>query len=212
MAGTIIVDRLESGTSNITIASPIVVSQSIYANTGNLLISANGTLGPVSVANTSIAGKIIQAQIGAGVAGTGPAFHVNRENTPQSFSSGVWTKIQFNHIVYDTANNYDIITNHRFTPTVAGYYIFILVVNFGASGGDPSTSGIGIYINGDVYRYGPVRYFSSGKLGSITATYGAIMNGTSDYVEPFIYSDGASPAITPDTAQAAFEGYMVRSA
>ena len=57
-----------------------------------------------------------------------PAFSAYRGTTSQSFSGSAWTKIQFNIENYDTANAYDNATNHRFTPQVAGYYIFVIVI------------------------------------------------------------------------------------
>ena len=54
----------------------------------------------------------------------GPTFSVYRNTTEQSVTSNVATKIQFNAEEFDTANCFDSTTNYRFTPNVAGYYLF----------------------------------------------------------------------------------------
>lgn len=65
--------------------------------------------------------KITQGLVDSGVAGTGPAFSAYR-GTPQSVTTGQYTKIQINTEEFDTDNAFDSGTNYRFTPQVAGYY------------------------------------------------------------------------------------------
>ena len=42
--------------------------------------------------------------------------------TAQSFPTGVWTKVQYNVEDFDELNEYDHVTNFRFTTKKAGYY------------------------------------------------------------------------------------------
>ena len=139
-----------------------------------------------------------------------PAFSAYRNGT-QSFTANAWTKIHYNVENYDTANCYDNSTNYRFTPNVAGYYIFIVSINLNGSS-NPTVSGTGLYKNGTSYRFGPVNYFTWTNQGSILGTYSAYMNGTTDYVEGVAYSSGTSPFVGSDSSQSIFEGYLVRSA
>jgi len=184
-----------------------VVTESFLVS--SVLNAIPATAGSVSTSYL-VDGSVTQAKLGTGVAGNGPAFSVYRSTT-QSFSSSAWTKIQYNTENYDTANCYDPTTNYRFTPNVAGYYIFIVSVLLSGSS-NPTVSGVGLYKNGIQYRYGPVNYFTWTNSGSIVGTYGAYMNGTTDYVESIVYSNGTSPSVAGDSSQSVFEGYMVRSA
>jgi len=139
-----------------------------------------------------------------------PAFSATKSSS-QSISSSTWTKIQYNAEIYDTANCYDNSTNYRFTPNVAGYYIFIVSINY-SSASAPSVSGVGIYKNGSQYRYSPVNYFSGATGSTMQGTYGAYMNGTTDYVESIVYLAATTPVLAADSTQCFFEGYMIRSA
>ena len=139
-----------------------------------------------------------------------PAFAAFRSGA-QSIPTSTWTKIQYNVENYDTANCYDNSTNYRFTPNVAGYYIFLVSAGY-TSGSAPSVSGIGIYKNGGQYRYSPVNYFTGASGSTMQGTYSAYMNGTTDYIEAIVYIAATSPLIASDFSQSVFEGYLVRSA
>ena len=193
MAGIIVADTIQSGGSFIRLNSAsqtvaTINAAGIYANTGNLLIAANGTIGVATITNTAITGTITQAQIGSGVSATGPSFSAGAGST-QSISSGVWTKIQVNTEEWDTASCYDNATNYRFTPNVAGYY----QVNAGLFISPPagSTSGyiLLLYKNGGEHilldRDQFEIYFNQLTSGSAIVH----MNGTTDYIEIFIWQN-----------------------
>ena len=189
-----------------------IVALTINGNTGQTLTSGVTSLAPNQAVaylyrSSNTTWYPFETQMAQG---NGPAFSVYRSST-QSFSSATWTKIQYNTENYDTANCYDNSTNHRFTPNVAGYYIFMVSVNLGGSS-NPTTCGVGLFKNGTQYRYGPVNYFTWTVSGSMVGTYGAYMNGTTDYVEGVVYSNGTSPSANGDSSQSVFEGYLVRTA
>ena len=58
-----------------------------------------------------------------GVGGNTPAFAAKRVSQ-QTANQGTATKVQFNSEIYDSDGKYDHTTNYRFTPTVAGVYVF----------------------------------------------------------------------------------------
>jgi hypothetical protein len=156
-----------------------------------------------ALANIGAAG-ISQSYLAAGVAGTGPAFSAT-QNVGQSISAATWTKIQFNIELFDTASCYDNATNYRFTPNVAGYYAF----NVTAESNSTSSIGVSLYKNGASYR----RSYSSnpgiGATGHMTSL--VYMNGTTDYVEAYIYQNSAV-ALYTNTLDYEFSGFMVRAA
>jgi hypothetical protein len=123
--------------------------------------------------------------------GNGPAFSAYL-STNQSLSAATNTKVTFQTEEFDTASCYDNATNYRFTPTVAGYYQVSSVVSMG--GAISRNVAIMIYKNGSQ---------TSGKFGAGWNTGGAndqslpvsaliYLNGSTDYVEIYAYSSGAT--------------------
>ena len=50
-------------------------------------------------------------------------FSVSKGTTDQAVTPATWTKLTWPNVILDTSNNF---ANDRFTPTVAGKYIFII--------------------------------------------------------------------------------------
>jgi hypothetical protein len=137
----------------------------------------------------------------------GPAFSATR-TTNQSFSGSTWTKIQFNSENWDTASCYDPTTNFRFTPNVAGYYLITLSCDMLFTG-TASVAGIGINRNGAYYSYSPVFYGTMNPGLGFNGSWVVNFNGSTDYVEAMIYSNGASPLVN-GTAGNLFTGTLMR--
>jgi hypothetical protein len=165
---------------------------------------AGGSLNFVSADGASDLTVTFPATTGtAMVSGNMPAFYayLNQAQSP----SVAWTKVQMNAEVFDTASCYDT-SSYRFTPNVAGYYQFNLTVYQGVSLIEMQAS---IYKNGSGVNgvYGP----------DINSTYGVntsslmYMNGTTDYVEPYIYLY-TSKALSSGFSNTFFNGSLVRAA
>jgi len=217
VAGIIVADTIQSGGDLIRLNSAsqtvaTINARGIYANTGNLLIAANGTIGVASITNTAITGTITQAQIGNAVTTTGPAFSATVENT-QTISSGVYTKVTYQVENFDTNNNYDPTTNYRFTPTVAGYYHINWFFQLGAG----NFTG---YIIASLYKNGSkikddVFATVSGINTDPTAGQSALiyMNGTTDYLEVYAYHNaGSNRTLYGANIWAEFSGFLARAA
>ena len=216
MAGIIVADTIQSGGSFIRLNSAsqtvaTINAAGIYANTGNLLIAANGTIGVASITNTAITGTMTQAQIGNGIAGTGPAFSAIKTSN-QSISSGVWTKISFQSEQFDTNSNFDNATNYRFTPTVAGYYL----LNANVFVTTPSTTH---YIQIAIYKNGGSSVFTMAEThvtnvaySSVTGSFLMYFNGTTDYAELY-FNSGANVTVYGEAGTYTFfQGNLVRAA
>lgn len=136
----------------------------------------------------------------------GPAFSASQSAGTQSFSAAVWTKLQFPSEVFDTANCYDNVTNYRFTPNVAGYY----QVNLFAAFNNTSSTSIGVYKNGTLYRSTTV---SNPSLG--TSPYISVLiylNGTTDYIEAWGYSSNAGTVLYANAGYYEFSAFLARAA
>jgi hypothetical protein len=124
----------------------------------------------------------------APAAASGPAFSAYRETSVQNISAGTNTKIQFNAEDFDTDSCYDNTTNYRFTPNKAGKYQVNFVLYIEATG---NNSWSYIYKNGTLYKgmeYGLISNSTVVNSSSLLID----MNGSSDYIEVFGYSDQAS--------------------
>jgi len=156
-------------------------------------------------------GETIALASGAQVSGfTGqnyPAFRAYR-STSQAIPSSTFTKIQFDTETFDTDSAYDNSTNYRFTPQVAGKYFFTTTIRM---------VGISTITNYQVYLY------KNGSMHSRFANGGThaanpsnsvsdivTMNGSTDYVEVFVYQTyGSDRDIDNGTSNTYFLGYRI---
>ena len=170
---------------------------------GNSIITSDGagTITLSSGMNTAVA---------AGTNNT-PAFEAYL-SSDQSLSDGVTAKVQFNTEVLDTDNNYDNSTNYRFTPTTAGKYYVSSGLKIEAGSDVIKNATIFIYKNGSSYKRS-VFFTSTHQPDAYPIYVDAIidMNGSSDYLEIFIYVDVSSgtPRCDADIKACHFKAYKI---
>ena len=128
----------------------------------------------------------------------------------QTISSSTATKVQLNTETFDTNSNFDSTTNYRFTPTVAGYYQ--INGNLAISGTLETQCIIFLYKNGSVYLR--TEWRGSAGVGSIILANSSIvyMNGSTDYLELYGYSNGSSPFFDSGSVYTSMSGALIRSA
>jgi hypothetical protein len=145
-------------------------------------------------------------QGGDNVLTSGPAFQAQGPAVTQSFSSGTWTKAQMSVEDFDTDSCYNT-SLYRFTPNKAGYYFVHFAGYTLPSSGGTNMRNV-VYKNGSVTSiYGLL--FVSGARGQAGATGIIYMNGTTDYLEPYVYNNGTSPELANGSAST-FAAYYVR--
>jgi hypothetical protein len=213
-AGTGISGGGTSGTVTITnsMATAIDAKGDLIAGTGadafsRLAVGANNT---VLTADSAEATGLKWA---TPAATSGPAFRAFRDSSQQSFSQSTFVKIQFNAETFDTDNCFDSTTNYRFTPNKAGYYDINVNVTFSGTN-SASLKELAIYKNGAVSSL----VFSSagsGSPGATCAVNGADLiyfDGTTDYVEAYIYdNDAVARNVLNGTSKSFFSGVWIRS-
>ena len=121
---------------------------------------------------------------------TVPTFSVYRTSSNQSVTTNTWTKVQLNTKIWDTASAFDVTTNYRFQPTVAGYYQ--LTGGIMMSGTGMTFFAVEIRINGTETYIGP--HFAVPSQGTDirpTSTALAYLNGSTDYAELWGYITGS---------------------
>jgi hypothetical protein len=142
-------------------------------------------------------------------AGTGPAFAANNyTGSTQSISAGSWVKATMTNELFDTANCY---SSSRFTPTVAGYYQFNGTLR--GEGTSVSTFVVEFYKNGTSYsRGGQISSTSSGTM--VNHSDLIYCNGTTDYVEFYVFINGATAGIggADPAVNTRFSGFLARTA
>jgi hypothetical protein len=168
---------------------------------------------PVSLipAASAINGTLPVANGGTGLTSGGPAFSAYRSGSDQTFSTTTWTKSQFNNEYLDTNNCYDSTTNYRFTPNVAGYYLFTLCPQISSVSGTNEMY-VQFYKNGSGNNQFALCSLTSGTFNTWTPSVQTIvyMNGTTDYIEAYMYVNGTTPRF--NAGGGVFTGALVRSA
>jgi hypothetical protein len=175
--------------------------------TGQLTLQANGVTA-LTANTTGYLNFAKQPTIG-GV--EWPAFSAY-VGTNQSVSASTYTKVACNVEEFDTANCYNTST-YRFTPNVAGYYQF--------NGQTENVSGGGariivqFYKNGSEAKRGNDLGLPSGNWGNaggMVANALIYCNGTTDYVEFYIYDTGGQTVAGGNSVISYFQGFLVRAA
>jgi hypothetical protein len=159
-----------------------------------------GTNGQVLTADSTASTGIKWATASAT---SGPAFSAYPTGTNQTVSATTWTKVRLNSENFDTANNFDSTTNYRFTPTTAGYYQFNMAVNMPSDGRVYGK----FYKNGSAYSMAwSYQIADSGSCGS-SLIY---CNGSTDYVEFYVYLYSGSATISAGSAETQCSGVWIR--
>ena len=170
------------------------------ANGGTGVTTSTGTGAGVHATAPTITGATITV-----AATAAPAFSAY-QSSAQTIATATYTKIQFQTEEFDTNNNFDSTTNYRFTPTVAGYY----QVTGGASTVTTSTTLIvDLYKNGSQFKRINYGYPTAPNAYGTALIY---LNGTTDYVELYVFQGAASQILAAGSVYTYFQAAMIRSA
>jgi hypothetical protein len=177
-----------------TVSDGRFIKNTLTTTTGDIIYaSAANTPARLGIGSTS---QVLTVSGGvptwaSAPASSGPAFRAFRGTSSQSFSAFTETKIQFQSESFDTDSCYDNATNYRFTPNKAA----IIWKN----GAQASVVGQG----------GPTATNSPVTASGTDLIY---FNGSTDYVEGYVYSESATSRIVDWGAQNSyFAGVWIRS-
>jgi hypothetical protein len=182
----------------------------LHYGTGVAFIPTDGSvsLAKLSATGTKDATTFLRGDNTFQTIGTNtPAFRAYTD-TVQTTSASVITKAELDLETYDTDSCYDTST-YRFTPNVAGKYYF----NFVATDNYTTTAANDAYIyirkNGsDIAEFGINTKGS--QYGTLAVSTTVDMNGSSDYVEFFLYHAGGSGVIWRNNSDRQYaEGYRL---
>lgn len=111
-----------------------------------------------------------------------------------TLSSGVNTKISYDNENFDTNNNFDAVTNFRYTAPVSGFYYIYFQAGMGSAGlGTGEFAQVFMYKNGVSFRQSG-RHQGSGDSDDIPAPHiaGLIQLTAGDYIEGYAVINGSS--------------------
>ena len=116
---------------------------------------------------------------------------VKASDTDQAYTAGSDAKVEWESVEVDTISGWDS-TNHRYTPSVAGYYMFGGNIRISA----PTTNQyvmVKVLKNGDDSSRHTIQLNHSSDIltnGSYPIPSGIMqLNGSSDYIEVFVGGD-----------------------
>lgn len=142
-----------------------------------------------------------------------PAFraYMNNGGAIFSFSNGVNTKIPFDTEDFDTDSFFDNTTNYRFQPTIAGYYQITVqaYISFTSTGGNVPLSYI--FKNGSQYSRTGLLHSSISIYGMSNLTDIVYLNGSTDYVEGYVYYNSSSAVLIYGGQNTFMSGVLVRA-
>jgi hypothetical protein len=172
----------------------------------NLILSGS-TSGSVTLSSPAVSGTttLTLPTTTSTLAINGPAFSAYA-NAATSLTNGAFTKISFQVEDYDTNNNF---ASSRFTPTVAGYYQISAASN--VSGGTTAELSIAVYKNGSGHRQGS-DFITAGSQYSQSISTLVYCNGSTDYIEIYLYIATAGKSTGTGDNSVWFNGAMIRSA
>lgn len=168
-----------SGTGTLTIAAPNTNTDytlTLPANTGTVLTSAS------SITQNS-----------------GPAFRGYYNGSSYSLTNATYTKVELAAESFDYGSCFDT-SLYRFTPNVAGIYQinFSVANNFSVS--QYTTFNVYLYKNGsEILEY--TQRITAGEYdyGSQSGSDLVSMNGSTDYLELYVYTNGGSGVLYQGT-------------
>ena len=174
------------------------------------IVVAGDTSGSVTLQAPAVSGSTVLTlpAVSGTVMVNGPAFSATLGS--QSLTAGVWTLASLSTEEFDTNSNYNNtgstvggIPAYAFLPNIAGYYQFNGQMQLNGSSSGISTE---YYKNGSFFKQGS--YIPTTLTTPSVAVSALIyLNGTTDYVQFYIYSGS-----TTTTNNAFFQAAMIRSA
>lgn len=176
------------------------VGQGVWTSSGATLTRA--TVYASSNANALVnfsAGTLTVSVVATAADFVRPVFRAYRASN-QTITVNQYNKVQITTVAIDTCGGFDNTTDYRYTPNVAGHYMFTGQV----AGSGYSRLFANIYKNGSVV---------AGGSDNATAYRSSVndiiyMNGTTDYVELWVYST-VSPIVTGTASDIYFAGALV---
>lgn len=176
---------LTSNGSAWTSAAPPAAGVTSFNSRNGAVTLAASDITTIDGAGSGIDADLLDGQHASAFAVSGPSFFAYK-TANQTINTATDTKVTFPNESFDSANCFDSVTNHRFTPNVAGRYI--VTTNVSVTSGGAQTQEISIKKNGVVVatysHYGTDQTYPECVDLPLSAVID--MNGSTDYLEIWV--------------------------
>lgn len=142
----------------------------------------------------------------AGVPINGSAFLAFLSASQAAPTVATWTKIALNTTEFNTSG-FDT-TNRQFKPTIAGYYQFNALIAFTTS--QTGINSVALYKNGSLVTQGMTAITTQTYRINVSSLL--YLNGTTDYVELYVYCSNTSTIDGGVAYDTNLSGFLARSA
>ena len=133
-----------------------------------------------------------------------------RISSAHNLSNAIFTKLQFNTIMYDNTSTFDT-TNYRWIPQIAGYYLINTNLHFQGLKAAASQVYCVISKNAANEAFGSIIETSQDSSLSTPCTAIVYMNGTTDYLELYAWhNSGVTITMNADKNLTYFSGYLIQ--
>jgi hypothetical protein len=166
---------------------------SVNTQTGSVVLTQDNIADGTTYKQYSATDKTKLAGISAGADVTGTAnilshiqiSRVKAVSTTQSVTAATFTKAQLSSVSWDVDSGFDATTNYRYTPNKAGKWLVNVGCNIAAPA-DQNAHILALYKNGASIENFQLN--ASGTTAMIISTSFVVsMNGTTDYIELYIW-------------------------
>lgn len=124
-----------------------------------------------------------------------------------SIGAGATAKVTFETESFDTNNNFDAVTNNRYTAPVNGFYNFSAAVSIAVNA---NLYGIILYKNGSSVKRGNFSSTGAVATDNIFVVNTLLQLTAGDYIEVFMFNNsGGSAAISVGAEKTYFTGFLV---
>ena len=177
--------------------------------TDGIITSAKITDGTIATAD--IADGAVTSVKTTGVGGVNTPAFLAYNSSAQNISGSTYTKVSIDTEVYDTANAFDNSSNYRFTPQTAGKYFVYGAVYHNWSSGWGDQQRTAIYKNGSIYAewFNAQNGTGSGQYGTLYIATTVVMNGSSDYLELYGFSNATGASFNGNSEDTYFGAYKI---
>lgn len=121
----------------------------------------------------------------------GPTFIGSRITSNQTYSTSTATKMQWNGETQDYHGAFDNATTYRWLPLIPGHYAIEFTAKLECDA-PAAYLRVMLYKNGSLDRWG-VFDVSAGNEPRRHETFQTYLNGSSDYIELYMFNQGAAP-------------------
>lgn len=158
----------------------------------------------IPVANAT--GTLAVANGGTGIT-VNTVLNAYKNADQTNLTTGAYTKLAFDTEVIDGASYYDNATNFRYLPTVAGTYFVSANCTLTGTMAAGTQVIIAIYKTGNAVAQNLSRIITANSGQSLSICSAVTLNGSSDYVEIFVFQSSGNTLTSLGTA--VYNGFTV---